>query len=55
LGDRTVAEEMIAKMPSLLPEPPLEPVVLDTSKKTILPVTTYKTQVTVQKGDYFLP
>jgi hypothetical protein len=54
LGERESAQQMIAMMPSLLPEPPLEPVVLDTSKKTILPVTTYKTQVTVNKGDYYI-
>jgi len=55
LGDREMAQHMIATMPSLLTEAPLEPVVLDTSKKAMLPVATYKTQVTVQKGDYFLP
>ena len=54
LDDRTLAYRMIATMPSLLAEPPLEPVILDTSKKATLPGITYKTQVTVQKGDYFL-
>ena len=55
LGDRECLGKMIATMPSLLAEPPLEPVVLDNSKKAMIPPVTYKTQVTVSKNDYFLP
>ena len=55
LGDRTLASKMIETMPSLLLQEPLQPVILDESKKASLPGITYKTQVTVQKGDYFLP
>jgi hypothetical protein len=54
LGERECVGRMIATMPSLLPGPPLEPVVLDNSKKSILPVATYKTQVTVQKSDFYI-
>ena len=56
LEDRTLAVPMIASMPCLLSgHTPSDPVILDSSKQSILPVSTYKTQVTVQKGDYFLP
>jgi len=56
LGDRTLAHRMIATMPSLLPtSSPEDPVVLDSSKTASIPGNTYKTQVTVQKADYFLP
>jgi hypothetical protein len=54
LGERECVGRMIATMPSLLPGPPLEPVVLDNSKKSILPVATYKTQVTVSKADFYI-
>ena len=56
LGNREIAVPMIASMgPLLSPVKPDNPVVLDTSKHAALPGVTYKTQVTVQKGDYFLP
>ena len=55
LGHRELAVPMIAAMPSLLRTAPLDPVILDTSKHAALPGMTYKTQVKVQKGDYFLP
>ena len=54
LDDRSLALRAVATMPSLLPGPPLDPVILDTSKKALVPGITYKTQVTVQKGDYFI-
>jgi hypothetical protein len=50
LGDRTLAHEMIASMPSLLPvEEPTAPEVLDTSKTAPIPTIGYKTQVSVRK------
>ena len=55
LGNRSLASNMIATMPCLMTGTPADPVVLDESKKASLPGFTYKTQVTVQKGDYFLP
>ena len=55
LGDRSLAFKMIKTMPSLLTQTPADPIILDESKKATLPGITYKTQVTVQKGDYFLP
>jgi hypothetical protein len=56
LGKREWCAPMIAQMPSLLTTtPPIEPVVLDNSKTAPAPVFTYKTQVTVQKSDYYLP
>ena len=56
LGHREMAAPMIASMDSLLSTvKPDNPVILDTSKHATLPGVTYKTQVTVQKGDYFLP
>jgi hypothetical protein len=56
LGKREWCAPMIAAMPSLLTTtPPIEPVVLDNSKTAPAPVFTYKTQVTVQKSDYYLP
>jgi hypothetical protein len=55
LGKRDLATTMIATMPSLLStETPEEPAVLDESKKATLPALTYKTKVTVQKGDFYL-
>jgi hypothetical protein len=55
LGNRSLGSKMIATMPCLMTGTPADPVVLDESKKASLPGFTYKTQVTVQKGDYFLP
>lgn len=54
LGDRGLAVDAIAGMPSLLPEEsPLDPKVLDDSKISMaMPVG--KMKVVVQKGDYFL-
>ncbi len=54
LGDRSLALEAIAGVPSLLPEEsPLDPKVLDDSKISMaMPVG--KMKVVVQKGDYFL-
>jgi hypothetical protein len=55
LEDRSLATRMTASMPSLIyGQSPLDPIVLDTSKQATMPGLTYKTQVTVQKGDYFL-
>ena len=54
LDDRSLALRFVATMPSLIRGSPLEPVILDTSKKALIPGITYKTQVTVQKGDYFI-
>ena len=54
LGKRELCGPMIAGMPSLLTVAPADPVVLDNSKTAPAPVFTYKTQVTVQKGDYYL-
>ena len=54
LGKREWCRPMIAGMPSLLTVAPADPVVLDSSKTAPAPVFTYKTQVTVQKGDYYL-
>ena len=50
MEDRSIASRMIATMPSILAGTPLDPVVLDTSKKAMMPGITYKTQVTVQKS-----
>jgi hypothetical protein len=54
LGKRSLCANMIANMPSLLTTAPADPVVLDGSKTASAPVFSYKTQVTVQKGDYYL-
>jgi hypothetical protein len=54
LEDRTLGHRMVATMPSLLAGTPLDPVVLDKSKTASIPGMTYKTQVTVNKGDYFI-
>jgi hypothetical protein len=51
LGMREIAGNMIASMPSLLPEKtPAVPEVLDSSKTAPLPKLGYKTQVNVQKS-----
>jgi hypothetical protein len=55
LGKRELCGPMIADMPSLLTTAPADPVVLDNSKTAPAPVFNYKTQVKVQKGDYYLP
>jgi hypothetical protein len=55
LGKRSLCANMVANMPSLLTTAPADPVVLDGSKTASAPVFSYKTQVTVQKGDYYLP
>ena len=50
LNDRSLALNMIASMPTLLPvDEPLAPEVLDASKTAPLPVVGYKTQVSVKK------
>lgn len=54
LGKREWCVPMIAGMPSLLTVAPEDPVVLDSSKTAPAPVFTYKTQVTVQKSDYYI-
>jgi len=54
LDKRKWCSPMIAGMPSLLTVAPADPVVLDESKTAAAPVFSYKTQVTVQKSDYFL-
>jgi hypothetical protein len=54
LGKRKWCGPMIAGMPSLLTVAPADPVVLDESKTASAPVFSYKTQVTVQKSDYFI-
>lgn len=54
LGKRFLCADMILGMPSLLSTPPSDPVVLDNSKTASMPGLTYKTQVTVSKGDYYL-
>jgi hypothetical protein len=54
LGDRSLANPMLAAMPPLLPKAPLEPKVLDESKRTTVPLVNYKTQVTVQKADFYI-
>jgi len=50
LEERSITVRMVATMPSILAGTPLDPVVLDTSKKASMPGMTYKTQVTVQKA-----
>jgi len=54
LGKRKWCGPMIAGMPSLLTVAPADPIVLDESKTATAPIFSYKTQVTVQKSDYFL-
>jgi hypothetical protein len=55
LGDRSLGTQMIAAMPPLLPkERPADPVILDESKRVTIPPMTYKTQVTVQKSDFYI-
>lgn len=55
LGQRALATDMIATMPNLLTtDVPADPVVLDDSKTATVPKLTYKTKVTVQKGDLYL-
>jgi hypothetical protein len=50
IGDKTLANPMIASMHSLLPvEEPVAPIVLDESKTAPLQTSSYKMQVNVQK------
>lgn len=50
IGDRSLVIPMIMAMPSLLPQEPKIPEVLDSSKTAPLPTVGYKTQVTVNKS-----
>jgi len=50
IGDRSIVVPMIMAMPSLLPQEPKIPEVLDSSKTAPLPTVGYKTQVTVNKS-----
>jgi hypothetical protein len=50
IGDKTLANPMIATMHSLLPvEEPIAPIVLDESKTAPLQTSSYKMHVNVQK------